>query len=301
MKIECNVIRDLIPLYKDEVCSIESKELVEEHLKQCRECREYMEKGDIEIQDANIAIDEKKQVADLSRKLKKMVLKKGICGMVISMMIFLTFSFVYDRMTSGVTDNAVLEVYAEIIDYNFAQMEKELSPEVLVSSNPYDYVNNKFYDEIVAIGFDAIEILEEKVKNGELSGWEEYVAAIAIQDIAGCDIYEITGTDWETVEQFNIEWDKLFDNIALELKKIVEDDSTDISEKCAQLQKYGVFAQPVINKIVKAKGEGNIEFNGEEISLDFNKDEVSKIEKISIKYKGAYDKKIEDYISKMNK
>ena len=39
MKTSCNVIKDLLPLYHDGVCSRESRELVEEHLKECEECR----------------------------------------------------------------------------------------------------------------------------------------------------------------------------------------------------------------------------------------------------------------------
>lgn len=37
--MECNVIKDLLPLYIDECCSQESAELVEEHLKECADCR----------------------------------------------------------------------------------------------------------------------------------------------------------------------------------------------------------------------------------------------------------------------
>jgi len=37
-KTDCSVVRDLLPLYIDDVCGAESKELVEEHLKQCQEC-----------------------------------------------------------------------------------------------------------------------------------------------------------------------------------------------------------------------------------------------------------------------
>lgn len=42
MKI-CEIVRDLLPLYIDDVCGTESRKLVEEHLKSCRACqREYM-------------------------------------------------------------------------------------------------------------------------------------------------------------------------------------------------------------------------------------------------------------------
>lgn len=38
MKMNCNVIRDLLPLYADQICSDESKKLVEEHLAECGDC-----------------------------------------------------------------------------------------------------------------------------------------------------------------------------------------------------------------------------------------------------------------------
>ncbi len=44
MKKNCDMIRDLMPLYIDEVCSKESKEYVEKHLQECKECQNYLEK-----------------------------------------------------------------------------------------------------------------------------------------------------------------------------------------------------------------------------------------------------------------
>lgn len=41
--LKCEVIKDLLPLYLDEVCSNESRELVEEHLKHCESCRQEAE------------------------------------------------------------------------------------------------------------------------------------------------------------------------------------------------------------------------------------------------------------------
>ncbi len=42
--MNCEVMRDLLPLYADDVCSTESRELVEEHLKECPACTEYLHK-----------------------------------------------------------------------------------------------------------------------------------------------------------------------------------------------------------------------------------------------------------------
>lgn len=43
-RISCNVTRDLLSSYLDEICSGESRELVEEHLKECSSCREFLTK-----------------------------------------------------------------------------------------------------------------------------------------------------------------------------------------------------------------------------------------------------------------
>ena len=40
--ISCKVIEDLLPLYVDGVVSVETAELIREHLKTCSDCREYL-------------------------------------------------------------------------------------------------------------------------------------------------------------------------------------------------------------------------------------------------------------------
>ena len=42
MKIDCEVIRDLLPLYADDACSEGSRSLVEAHLKECSGCSELL-------------------------------------------------------------------------------------------------------------------------------------------------------------------------------------------------------------------------------------------------------------------
>ena len=44
MKMDCEVIRDLMPLYADEACSDNSRSIVEEHLQECSACREMLER-----------------------------------------------------------------------------------------------------------------------------------------------------------------------------------------------------------------------------------------------------------------
>lgn len=42
MKLNCKIVEDLLPLYVDNVCSEQSKQAVEEHLKECENCRKLI-------------------------------------------------------------------------------------------------------------------------------------------------------------------------------------------------------------------------------------------------------------------
>lgn len=44
MTTDCDVIRDLLPLYADDACSKKSRELVEEHLQECPTCSDLLHK-----------------------------------------------------------------------------------------------------------------------------------------------------------------------------------------------------------------------------------------------------------------
>ncbi len=44
MKNDCEIVRDLLPLYADDVCSPSSRELVEGHVRECPACRDIMMK-----------------------------------------------------------------------------------------------------------------------------------------------------------------------------------------------------------------------------------------------------------------
>lgn len=43
MKMECDIIRDLLPLYAEKMVSAKSSEAVEEHLGECQDCRRVYE------------------------------------------------------------------------------------------------------------------------------------------------------------------------------------------------------------------------------------------------------------------
>ena len=72
----------------------------------------------------------------------------------------------------------------------------------MTSSNPYDYINNEYYGNIVSLGKDAVPVLEEMYRTGELTGLHAYISAIAVQEITGADL------EWSTAEEFYSSWEK---------------------------------------------------------------------------------------------
>lgn len=71
MKISCDVISDLLPLYYDNVCSEDSKILVEEHLAQCESCREELKKFDIEIKYNTVNLEDGKAMKKIAKAWKQ--------------------------------------------------------------------------------------------------------------------------------------------------------------------------------------------------------------------------------------
>ena len=76
-KISCNVIKDLMPLYVDEVASGETRRLVEEHLADCEKCREVLQRmaGEVAIPVSREA--EQEEIAFLT-KVKNAIRKKNV-------------------------------------------------------------------------------------------------------------------------------------------------------------------------------------------------------------------------------
>lgn len=76
-KVNCNVIQDLLPSYIDELCSEESRQMVEEHLKECAKCRAMLSSMKEDIipgkghDIGGQAVDEKKIIQNVNKKIKR--------------------------------------------------------------------------------------------------------------------------------------------------------------------------------------------------------------------------------------
>lgn len=80
MSVTCDVIRDLLPVYHDDVCSPDSRALVEEHLRGCEACREafHVLKEDMAIPHPTPEAEAMKKLNKAWKKVKRKSLAKGL-------------------------------------------------------------------------------------------------------------------------------------------------------------------------------------------------------------------------------
>jgi Predicted integral membrane protein len=78
MKYSCDLVKDLLPLYHDEVCSESSKQIVEAHLAECDSCKNVMAKIKDSTYENDLRYEKLNIVGHYTEKVKRMSLVMGI-------------------------------------------------------------------------------------------------------------------------------------------------------------------------------------------------------------------------------
>lgn len=78
MKVACSVIKDLLPLYYDEVCSAESRQLVDDHMVYCDACRIELERMNSEFKQSYRSQMMHHANFSTLKKIKKKLARKNV-------------------------------------------------------------------------------------------------------------------------------------------------------------------------------------------------------------------------------
>lgn len=141
-KLSCNIVRDLLPLYCDQVLEEESIIEVENHLKECQACRALFEKMNMELEE-ELENNANKEVPDIQQLFKKIRIRNMmILSILVMAVIFLAGSY------WKVAPNAVEieEISMGRIEYENANTDK--------GSEFVTYFNVDY----VAKGMDELEV-----------------------------------------------------------------------------------------------------------------------------------------------
>lgn len=194
MKVKCPVIEDLLPLFIDEVCSEESRIIVEEHLAECGLCSDKfrVQKSEIIVGD-NVIKENLKSKAPF-KKIKKLQMIKLIAIIVAIPLLFLTtieiigdgvgFSALYGRymterflsqVESGEFVSATRRMAFPAV--RFEKMENEDEARIEWATGMQDLKNENI--EIISHGKNAI-VTDDTFTSGYVKVSVRY----------GVDIYE---------------------------------------------------------------------------------------------------------------
>ncbi|GAA0123413.1 hypothetical protein UT300018_27310 [Clostridium faecium] len=127
-------------------------------------------------------------------------------------------------------------------------------PEVVMSSNPYKYIeNNEYYDSLVEIGTEAIPIMIKDIKNSEENGLREYILAIAVEEISKTNLKKISSYEtldydkgWSNAKAFAEKWTQHLHSIPSEVNNIVQAKNKTDEDKINELVSLGTPAIPYI-------------------------------------------------------
>jgi succinate dehydrogenase hydrophobic anchor subunit len=180
MKYPCNVIRDLIPLYYDQVCSEESAAIVKEHLDECSDCKEYYDElCNTETIEKNFYDkDIEKKKSESFKSFSRKVLKRAVLivsGIVMSIFILgvILLLLLHMDLTYNKNDYSKIDIYDTYRNEVFTDNMKEIWPEGIDSTakvTEYRFID--YYDDATAytgylsvtFGKDAYDKEAERLK-----------------------------------------------------------------------------------------------------------------------------------------
>lgn len=216
--INCNIIKDILPLYVDDVVSDDTKKMIEEHLEHCEEC-----KKEVELMKQEICIPAEKEASLMKNFKKKWRNKKlvisGLSVLLTGLILFGAFSFIfhYDRFVPYTEslikietqdDDMLVSHYYGVSYYSIAASH----PIKLETNGREKNVIFLYYTETFAKSHTK-KLINQKENRDERNyifplDKKENVDAIYYADFDAGKIFD-EGNNWETVlENAVLIWEK---------------------------------------------------------------------------------------------
>lgn len=143
--MDCEVIKDLIPLYKEGICSNESKKLVEDHIKTCDRCKSYF----LSLDDNEISNNEPLEFISKSIDKNKKNRSRMIGSLVLSLLL-IVFSFLtnpkqveYDKdlIKKSSTDDKLIYEFRDDVTRIYTDQTNGEYGDTLYIDGSYSYLD----------------------------------------------------------------------------------------------------------------------------------------------------------------
>lgn len=147
--MKCTIVKDLIPLYAEGLCSEETAAEVREHMENCKQCCELL--GKFPSQSPSSVPDEDSAMKKVNKKFRRMSLKQMILGFLLisllGMIVFLSYNQITKR--SGCVSFETI----------FQSIEVRKIGKMIVNQNFEEYVDSISTGDVYSI--DQLYILRE--------------------------------------------------------------------------------------------------------------------------------------------
>lgn len=213
MKLSCEVIQDLLPLYVDEVCSGGSAELVEEHMAECEACKQTCDimksegKAEALVQSEEFSKQQTVSVKKVKKKWSKTKKFFLVLGIVIGaglIFVFVKMLMLFGVITLLMFDSATtkVQVYDDVAKYSeyigadcnmeygkprtgqFVIFPEKITLQMYVQDFQYVYYNP--WDPQY-VSYLTVEYKDEEAYRKELNRLQ----IIGVEDYEG--LYSVTG------------------------------------------------------------------------------------------------------------
>lgn len=152
MKLPCEMIQDLLPLYHDGVCSGVSRTLVEEHLAGCEDCGKVLKALDVEIEVPELEVEKAEPLVKIQMNWEKRSRRekiKYICGGIAAFFVAVTawwgltqWRVVPLKANDYIIKKAV-QLESGIVHIEYTLMYEKASPEMGITEDGVLYENYK--------------------------------------------------------------------------------------------------------------------------------------------------------------
>lgn len=153
--MKCDIIKDLIPLSVEGLCSEESEKEITEHIKTCENCRLLYENSSEKTEDIIIP-SEKETFRKVNRKFKKLTLKSGIIAVLLIAVLAVLGWLTYGQITKGVN----LKSFETI----FQSFEVRKIANYIAEGDFDSYVDSISEECYTGVYFTTVDELREKDK-----------------------------------------------------------------------------------------------------------------------------------------
>lgn len=187
--MDCNVIRDLLPLYTDDLLSLESRRLLEEHCKTCPDCRRLLDQLRIPLEPEPEERDRQYQAALIAQQKenRKRKIRSWILGILTAILgVWLFLELIHFRDLFVVVSNDEEAILAEFPDIALTEAEVALADTILEVSDFRSAMSDDFTDSIYLNPDAYQDILASVLPEGAvIENLYVYGCAVSIHYLVG--------------------------------------------------------------------------------------------------------------------